>query len=116
MYVADTNNSRIRKITPDGIINTIAGKGGANYGGDGGIATSALLSFPHSIAVSPNGTVYIADTGNQVIRTLVPTFPAIYPNGVTNAASYATRISPAARAMSVPRPPPPPPRTPPPGG
>ena len=98
MYVADTNNSRIRKITPDGIINTIAGKGGANYGGDGGIATSALLSFPHSIAVSPNGTVYIADTGNQVIRTLVPTFPAIYPNGVTNAASYATRISPGALA------------------
>jgi uncharacterized protein (TIGR03437 family) len=96
MYVADSNNSRIRKITPDGIINTIAGKGGANYGGDGGIATSASLSFPHSVAVSPNGTIYIADTGNHVIRTLVPTFPAI--SGVTNAAGYATRISPGALA------------------
>jgi uncharacterized protein (TIGR03437 family) len=98
-YVADSNNSRIRKITPDGIINTIAGKGGANYGGDGGIATSALLSFPHSVAVSPNGTVYIADTGNHVIRTLVPTFPTINTGGVGNAASYATRISPGALAV-----------------
>jgi uncharacterized protein (TIGR03437 family) len=96
MYVADSNNSRIRKITPDGIINTIAGKGVANYGGDGGIATSALLSFPHSIAVSPNGTVYVADTGNHVIRTLVPTFPAI--SGVGNAAGGAARISPGALA------------------
>jgi uncharacterized protein (TIGR03437 family) len=98
MYVADSNNSRIRKITQDGIINTIAGKGVPNYGGDGGIATSALLSFPHSVAVSPTGTIYIADTGNHVIRTLTPTFPAIYSGGVTNAASYATRISPGALA------------------
>jgi uncharacterized protein (TIGR03437 family) len=98
LYVADSNNSRIRKITPDGIINTIAGKGGANYGGDGGIATSASLSFPHSVAISPNGTIYIADTGNHVIRTLAPTFPAINPNGVVNAASYAQRISPGALA------------------
>ncbi len=95
-YVADSNNSRIRKITPDGIINTIAGKGVPNYGGDGGIATAALLSFPHSVAVSPNGTVYIADTGNHVIRTLVPTFPAI--SGVGNAAGGAARISPGALA------------------
>ena len=99
MYVADSNNSRIRKITRDGIINTIAGKGGANYGGDGGIATSASLSFPHSVAVSPNGTIYIADTGNHVIRTLVPTFPAINTGGVGNAASYAARISPGALAV-----------------
>ena len=97
-YVADTNNSRIRKIFADGTITTIAGIGGANYGGDGGPATSASLSFPRSIAVSPNGTVYIADTGNSVIRTLVPTFPAISTNGVANAASYATRISPGALA------------------
>jgi uncharacterized protein (TIGR03437 family) len=98
IYVADANNSRIRKITPDGIINTIAGKGGANYGGDGGNATDANLSFPRNVAVSSNGTVYIADTGNHAIRVLNPTFPAISPNGVTNAASYATRISPGALA------------------
>jgi uncharacterized protein (TIGR03437 family) len=98
IYVADTTNSRIRKITADGIITTIAGKGGAAYSGDGGNATSAVLNFPRSVAVSPNGTVYIADTGNHVIRVLVPTFPTISTNGVGNAASYATRISPGALA------------------
>ena len=56
------------------------------------------MSFPRSIAVSPNGTVYICDTGNSVIRSLVPTFPTISTNGVTNAASFATRISPGALA------------------
>jgi uncharacterized protein (TIGR03437 family) len=98
VYVADANNSRIRKIFTDGTITTIAGIGGANYGGDGGPAASASLSFPRSIAVSTNGTVYIADTGNSVIRTLVPSFPTISSNGVTNAASFAPRISPGALA------------------
>jgi uncharacterized protein (TIGR03437 family) len=96
VYVADTNNSRIRKITADGTITTIAGKGGGAYSGDGGPATSAALNFPRSIAVSSNGTVYIADTGNHVIRVLTPTFPTI--GGVGNAASGAARISPGALA------------------
>jgi uncharacterized protein (TIGR03437 family) len=96
IYLADTNNSRIRKITTDGIITTIAGKGGGGYSGDGGNATSAVLNFPRSIAVSPNGTVYIADTGNHAIRVLTPTFPAI--GGVSNAASGTARISPGALA------------------
>jgi uncharacterized protein (TIGR03437 family) len=98
IYVADTTNSRIRKITADGIITTIAGKGGAAYSGDGGSATGAVLNFPRSVAVSSNGTVYIADTGNHVIRVLNPAFPTIYANGVTNAASYSPRISPGAIA------------------
>jgi uncharacterized protein (TIGR03437 family) len=96
IYLADTNNSRIRKITTDGIITTIAGKGGGGYSGDGGTATSAVLNFPRSVAVSPNGTVYIADTGNHAIRVLTPTFPAI--GGVSNAASGTARISPGALA------------------
>ncbi|MGD0771575.1 MAG: SMP-30/gluconolactonase/LRE family protein [Candidatus Solibacter sp.] len=98
IYFTDTNNSRIRKITPDGIITTIAGSRFTGYSGDGGPATSAALSFPRCIAISPNGTIYIADTGNHVIRTLTPTYPAIAPNGVANAASFATRISPGALA------------------
>jgi uncharacterized protein (TIGR03437 family) len=57
-----------------------------------------VLNFPRSVAVSSNGTVYIADTGNHAIRMLVPTFPAIGTGGVTNAASFATRISPGALA------------------
>jgi uncharacterized protein (TIGR03437 family) len=98
IYFTDTNNSRIRKITTDGTITTIAGKGGGAYSGDGGNATSAVLNFPRSIAVGPDGTVYIADTNNHAIRVLTPTYPAITTNGVGNAASYATRISPGALA------------------
>src|ERR1019366_7857875 len=49
IYFADTNNSRIRKITTDGIITTIAGRGGGAYSGDGGDATAAYLNFPRSI-------------------------------------------------------------------
>ena len=98
IYIADANNSRIRKVTADGTITTIAGRGGAAYNGDGGSATTASLSFPRSIVVRSNGTVYIADTGNHVIRTLTPAFPAISTNGVTNVFSYATRISPGAVA------------------
>ena len=98
IYVADANNSRIRKILTDGTIATIAGRGGAGYSGDGGSATAAVMSFPRSVAVNSAGKVYIADTGNHVIRTLTPAFPAIGTNGVTNAASFAQRISPGALA------------------
>jgi uncharacterized protein (TIGR03437 family) len=98
IYLTDTNNSRIRKITTDGVITTIAGSRFTGYSGDGGSATSAALSFPRSIAIASNGTIYVADTGNHVIRMLVPTFPAVGANGVANAASYATRISPGALA------------------
>jgi uncharacterized protein (TIGR03437 family) len=98
IYVADVNNSRIRKILTDGTITTIAGKGGAGYSGDAGSATAAVMSFPRSVAVNSAGKVYIADTGNHVIRTLTPAFPAISDNGVTNAASFVNRISPGALA------------------
>ncbi len=98
IYIADANNSRIRKVTADLNITTIAGKGGAAYSGDGGSATDAFLSFPRSVVVSSNGTIYIADTGNHAIRALTPTYPTINSNGVTNAASFTTRISPGALA------------------
>jgi len=100
VYVADTNNSRIRKIT-DGIITTIAGSKFTGYSGDGGNATDAWLNFPRSIAVSSNGTVYIADTNNHVIRVLTPAFPTISANGVGNAASFVAPISPGALASVV---------------
>jgi uncharacterized protein (TIGR03437 family) len=99
VYVADTNNSRIRKIAGDGTITTIAGKGGAAYNGDGGSATAAALNFPRSIAVRSNGMVYIADTANHAIRTLTPSFPTI--SGVGSAASFVPPISPGALAAVV---------------
>jgi uncharacterized protein (TIGR03437 family) len=98
LYIADANNSRIRKVTTDGNIVTIAGKGGASYSGDGGPATSAGLFFPRGIAVDSGGKVYIADTQNNVIRLLTPVFPTIGAGGVLNAAGFTPRLSPGALA------------------
>ncbi len=98
VYIADSNNSRIRKVTADGNISTIAGRGGATYGGDGGSATSAFLYNPRTVVVKSDGSVYIADTGNSAIRVLLPTYPVINSGGVANAASYTTKLSPGTLA------------------
>lgn len=67
VYIADTNNHRIRKVS-SGTINTIAGDGEELYAGDGAAATTAALDSPTSIAVDASGNVYIADRLNQRIR------------------------------------------------
>jgi sugar lactone lactonase YvrE len=78
LFIADTQNHRIRKVTPDGIISTVAGGGYyPNNGldgqiGDGGLATSAHLSYPTSVAIDNAGNLYIADTGENCIRKVVP--------------------------------------------
>jgi uncharacterized protein (TIGR03437 family) len=68
LYVADRINNRIRKITADGTITTVAGTGEPGYAGDGGPATSALLNFPTGIAVDNAGNLYIVDGANFVVR------------------------------------------------
>ncbi|HYW48717.1 MAG TPA: hypothetical protein VE959_37985 [Bryobacteraceae bacterium] len=70
VYIADTANQRIRKVTTDGLINTIAGTGAAGYSGDTGPATSAILLAPASVTVDSSGNVYFADTGNTRIRKI----------------------------------------------
>jgi sugar lactone lactonase YvrE len=62
LYIADSNNSVIRKVTPQGTISTVAGTGGVEgYAGDGGAATKAALMAPLGVAVDPAGNIYIAD-------------------------------------------------------
>src|SRR5579885_3672622 len=62
-YISDDQNFVIRKVTPAGVISTIAGISGFNgYTGDGGPATNAELNFPFGIAVDANGNIYIGDT------------------------------------------------------
>jgi sugar lactone lactonase YvrE len=68
LLIADTNNNRIRKVTIDGVITTVAGSAGVGFGGDGGPANAARLNSPHGIAVGAGGVLYIADTFNQRIR------------------------------------------------
>ena len=68
LYVADTFNRRIRKITPAGIISTVAGNGLNSFSGDGGPAINAALGGPEGVAVDSQGNLYIADTLNQRVR------------------------------------------------
>jgi uncharacterized protein (TIGR03437 family) len=98
LYFCDTYNSRIRKISPAGIITTIAGAGIPAYGGDGGPATNALLFFPRGIVVDPSGNVYLSDTDNYIVRELQPQTPTISSGGVVNAASFIAQLSPGALA------------------
>jgi uncharacterized protein (TIGR03437 family) len=98
VYIADTFNCRIRKVTPSGLITTVAGNGTLYFSGDGGPATQAALHFPHGVAVDSSGNVYITDTVNSVVRELQGTLPTVSTNGVVNAASFAPRISPGALA------------------
>jgi uncharacterized protein (TIGR03437 family) len=69
LYIADTGNSVIREVS-SGVISTVAGNGAVGFGGDNGPATSAVLSSPRGIAVDSAGILYIADTGNDRIRSV----------------------------------------------
>lgn len=84
VYIADTANSKIRKVTPGGTISTYAGSGTAGYGGDGGAATSAQLNSPTSVAVDADGNLYIADLLNSAVRKVTPggTITTLAGNGV----------------------------------
>jgi sugar lactone lactonase YvrE len=69
VYIADYSNVRIRKVTAStGKISTIAGNGTAGFSGDGGLGTSAEINYPQGLASDSSGNVFIADTGNCVIR------------------------------------------------
>ena len=68
VYVADSANNAIRKITVAGDVTTLAG--GAGFGFANGNGAAAKFNFPHDIAVSPNGNLYVTDFSNNVIRKI----------------------------------------------
>jgi sugar lactone lactonase YvrE len=83
LYIADSMNNRIRKVTTDGVVNTVAGSGGTGTGsvspepspgviGDGGPATAARLNIPTGVAVDMAGNLLISDLGNNRVRIVVP--------------------------------------------
>jgi sugar lactone lactonase YvrE len=72
LYIADSSNHRIRKVTTDGVITTVAGGPRRGFSGDGGVATGASLNYPRGIALDSLGRLYITDSLNNRIRALLP--------------------------------------------
>ena len=69
LYIADTNDSLIREVAAGGdVIDTVAGGGSGGYSDNGGQATAATLAYPQGVAVDSAGDIFIADTGNNVVR------------------------------------------------
>ena len=68
LYISDQTNNRIRKIDSLGIIRTVVGTGVAGFGGDGGLATAALINAPESIAPDRYGNLILADLNNKRLR------------------------------------------------
>ncbi len=68
LYIADEGNNRIRRVTPAGIITTVAGNGGTQNNGDGGPATSASVLFPRDVSIDAAGNLYIASAADRIRR------------------------------------------------
>ncbi|MFF2721305.1 RICIN domain-containing protein [Streptomyces sp. NPDC058011] len=83
LYISDYNNHRVRKVTPDGEITTLAGKGTAGFGGDGGPAAAAQLNNPFGLAVDCVDTLYVADHLNNRVRKITSEKTAGLPESGT---------------------------------
>lgn len=95
VYIADTGNHRVRMITPDGMLRTLAGTGEAGRGVDLVGAASSALNYPSALALGPNGDLYIADWQNFLVRKVsFSGNPALTPGGVVNSATFTDPVAP----------------------
>jgi len=95
IFIADSQNFRIRMVTAStGAITTIAGTGEPGWGGDGYYATIGLMTFPSDVLLDPStGNLYVADSGNNVVRMLIKVAspigpPLVSPGGVVSASQF----------------------------
>ncbi|GAA4888175.1 hypothetical protein ACFPM3_18300 [Streptomyces coeruleoprunus] len=98
LYIADTNNHRVRKVSAGGIITTVAGTGTAGYVADGGPAAGTRVYYPHGVAVDGSGSLYIGDGYNHRVRRVYGV-TAVVPPTPPMADLYGEIVAPA----SVPR-------------
>jgi RHS repeat-associated protein len=76
LYIAEESNNRVRRVSPEGLISTVAGTGVAGFSGDGGPATNAAVTFPTRVAIGPDSSIYFTDGSSRVRR--------ITPDGIVN--------------------------------
>ncbi len=102
IFIADWGNGRIREVDYNGIITTVAGNGVGGYSGDGAAATNASLNGPTGVALDSSGDLYIADTGNRLVRKVARAgLPFLTLNHVTTADSGAYQVVVTGVAGSV---------------
>jgi uncharacterized protein (TIGR03437 family) len=99
LYIADTLNNRIRLVTSNGYITTIAGMGSAGYWGDGALATNALLAGPSDVLFDEtSSSIYLTDTDNHRLRVLTALagYPSVSLGGVVSASAFGgfTSVAP----------------------
>lgn len=97
VYIPDSGNGRVRKVSPSGTITTVVGNGGIGSSGDGGPATDATLNYPEAVAFDSHGDYYVADEGANVVR-FVNTSGMISTAAGTGAADYSGDGGPATSA------------------
>jgi sugar lactone lactonase YvrE len=68
IYIADTGNNRVRRVSRNGVITAVAGSGKPGFSGDGRPAAAAMLNGPSGLSLGKGGSLYIADSGNHRIR------------------------------------------------
>jgi sugar lactone lactonase YvrE len=89
LFIADSGNNRVREVTRDGVINTVAGQATSGFSGDGGPATLASLNYPTAVAIACSDHVFIADSSNSRIRTVTVAGPELTLDHVTLAIAGA---------------------------
>lgn len=107
LFIADSKNNKIRRVSKDGVITTVAGNGTGGYSGDGGPAINAQLNLPNGVLFDSLGNMYIADSFNNRIRRVSPegiilTFAgtgSVIGLGDGGLATAASLISPAGMAI-----------------
>jgi sugar lactone lactonase YvrE len=98
LYIADAENNRIRMVSGNGVISTVAGTGTAGYNSDNILATNAWLNFPSRIVLDPSGNMYIADCHNNRVRLVNRSTGIITTIAGNGTAGYQGNGSAAANA------------------
>lgn len=99
LYICDTDNSRVRRVSPQGIIETYAGCGRKGYAGDGKPATEAEMNQPYEIAWDREGHLFVVEMGNHVVRRIDAKTRVITTFAGTGMAGFSGDGGPAVRAQ-----------------